>query len=179
MKVAGEYRDIFGAGNYFLEIQDHGLEDQIQHQHQLLQMSRNSKFRSSPPTIRITSTKKIRIAHDILLCIQTNRTVNETERMKFGGESFYVKSPEEMMQVFQDLPHSLHERRRNRKVAATWISAATLIICRCFPFRKVLRSPNTLKKLFVTDFNSARHNGSQQLPTKNCGTRYGNTSNAW
>lgn len=107
MKVAGEYREIFGAGNYFLEIQDHGLPDQLRINPGLIEMSSKLEI----PLVATNDShyihKEDSRAHDILLCIQTNRTVNEPDRMKFGAESFYVKSPQEMMQVFGDLPHAI------------------------------------------------------------------------
>lgn len=107
VNVAGEYREIFGAGNYFLEIQDHGLADQLRINPSLLEMSSQLEI----PLVATNDShyihKEDSRAHDILLCIQTNRTVTEPDRMKFGAESFYVKSPQEMAQVFRDLPQSL------------------------------------------------------------------------
>src|SRR5262245_25066077 len=106
-KVAGEYREIFGAGNYFIEIQDHGLEDQKKINDQLLQLSGQLEI----PLVATNDCHYIHkddsFAHDILLCIQTNRTVNESTRMKFGTEEFFIKSPEEMARVFQGLPQAI------------------------------------------------------------------------
>ncbi len=107
LKVASDYRDIFGAGNYFLEIQDHGLPDQRRINPDLLQMSSKLEI----PLVATNDSHYIHQedhrAHDILLCIQTNRTVSEPDRMRFGASDFYVKSPEEMMQVFKDLPQAI------------------------------------------------------------------------
>ncbi|HSP06658.1 MAG TPA: DNA polymerase III subunit alpha, partial [Acidobacteriota bacterium] len=107
VNVAGQYREIFGAGNYFLEIQDHGLADQLRINPSLLEMSSQLEI----PLVATNDShyihKEDSRAHDILLCIQTNRTVNEPDRMKFGAESFYIKSPQEMAQVFADLPQAL------------------------------------------------------------------------
>ncbi len=107
MKVASDYRDIFGSGNYFLEIQDHGLPDQLRINPDLLRMSSKLEI----PLVATNDSHYIHQedhrAHDILLCIQTNRTVSEPNRMRFGANDFYVKSPEEMMRVFKDLPQAL------------------------------------------------------------------------
>lgn len=106
-KVAGEYREIFGAGNYFLEIQDHGLEDQHKINTHLLQLASKLEIPLVATNDSHYISKEDSHAHDVLLCIQTNRTINEKDRMRFGGDGFYVKSPQEMMQVFNDLPQAL------------------------------------------------------------------------
>lgn len=107
IKVAQEYRDIFGNGNYFLEIQDHGLPDQIRINTQLLEMTSKLEI----PLVATNDCHYIHKddsrAHDILLCIQTNRTFNEPDRMRFGCDGFYIKSAEEMMQAFKDLPQAV------------------------------------------------------------------------
>lgn len=108
MKVAGEYREIFGTGNYFIEIQDHGLADQLRINPQLVQLSSKLEI----PLVATNDShyihKEDAHAHDVLLCIQTNRTLSEQNRMRFGTNGFYVKSPEEMMRVFKELPQSIH-----------------------------------------------------------------------
>ena len=108
MKVAGEYREIFGAGNYFLEIQDHGLADQLRINPHLVQMASRLEI----PLVATNDShyihKEDAHAHDVLLCIQTNRTLSEQNRMRFGTNGFYIKSPEEMMHVFRELPQSIH-----------------------------------------------------------------------
>lgn len=108
VQTAKDYQDIFGVGNYFLEIQDHGLPDQIKINSQLMQMSSQLEIPLVATNDSHYISKTDSHAHDILLCIQTNRTVNEPDRMKFGAENFYVKSPQEMMQVFKDLPQAIH-----------------------------------------------------------------------
>jgi DNA polymerase-3 subunit alpha len=107
MKVAGEYQEIFGVGNYFLEIQDHGLQDQIRINTQLLEMSSKLEIPLVATNDSHYINKEDHRAHDILLCIQTNRTISEQNRMKFGSEGFYIKSAEEMARVFKDLPQAL------------------------------------------------------------------------
>ena len=106
-KVAWEYEKIFGTGNYFIEIQDHGLSQQNQINNGLLELSRQLEI----PLVATNDCHYIHRddsrAHDILLCIQTNRTVSEPDRMKFGADNFYVKSAEEMMAVFKDIPQAI------------------------------------------------------------------------
>ncbi|PWT90242.1 MAG: DNA polymerase III subunit alpha, partial [Acidobacteria bacterium] len=106
--VAKEYQDIFGIGNYFLEIQDHGLPDQTRINPFLVQMSSQLEIPLVATNDSHYISKHDSRAHDILLCIQTNRTLNEPDRMRFGAENFYVKSPQEMLAVFGELPQSVH-----------------------------------------------------------------------
>lgn len=106
-RVAGEYREIFGSGSYFLEIQDHGLEDQRRINSHLLQLSSKLEIPLVVTNDSHYISKDDAHAHDVLLCIQTNRTINEQDRMRFGSDSFYVKSPEEMQRVFGDLPQAI------------------------------------------------------------------------
>ena len=80
LKVAGEYREIFGSGNYFLEIQDHGLEDQIKINAQLLEMSSKLEIPLVATNDSHYINKEDHRAHDILLCIQrTARSMSKTE----------------------------------------------------------------------------------------------------
>ena len=108
MKVAGEYREIFGNGNYFIEIQDHGLGDQVRINPDLVKLASRLEI----PLVATNDShyihKEDAHAHDVLLCIQTNRTVSEQNRMRFGTNGFYVKSPEEMLNVFGEIPQAIY-----------------------------------------------------------------------
>jgi DNA polymerase III subunit alpha len=106
-KTAREYEQIFGAGNYFIEIQDHGLQQQTQINKDLCRLSSQLEI----PLVATNDCHYIHQedsqAHDILLCIQTNRTVSEPDRMRFGANTFYIKSPDEMMRVFSEIPQAV------------------------------------------------------------------------
>ncbi len=99
-EMALKYDKIFGRNNFYLEIQDHGIDEQ--------RMVNNSLIRMSEETgIPLVCTNDLRYinredaeAHDILICIQTNKTVNEENRMKYVGSEFYLKSPDEMYSLF-------------------------------------------------------------------------------
>lgn len=108
MKAAGEWQDIFGKENFFLEIQDHGLEKQQQVNPRLVALSKRL-------TIPLVATndchylqKEDARAHDILLCIGTGSTVNETSRLKYDTDQFYLKGEEEMLQTFREMPDAVH-----------------------------------------------------------------------
>ncbi len=101
------YRDIFGDGNFFLELQNHGIPEQIQVNEGLKRMSRETGI----PLICTNDShyiyKEDAAAHDILLCIQTGKTVNDEDRMRYEGGQYFVKSPEEMLELFGDTPEAL------------------------------------------------------------------------
>ncbi len=104
---AYDLRDIFGKGNFFLEIQDHNIPAQQAINPGLVKLARESGI----PLIATNDchylTKADARAQDVLVCIQTGKTVNDTARMKFSTEEFYFKSPEEMWRLFGDIPEAL------------------------------------------------------------------------
>jgi len=106
MRVVGEYREIFGPDNFYVELQDHGLEDQRKVFDALIDISR----RTGAPLLATNDLHYVRRedapTHDVLLCIQTGSTINEPGRFKFDAEEFYLKSPEEMRALFADHPEA-------------------------------------------------------------------------
>ena len=97
---------------------DHASRDAGRRHHQRrpdLGRPRDSICRWSPPTIRTTSSRADAQAHDVLLCIGTGKTVADTSRMKFFSDEFYVKSPQEMRELFADMPGSLRQHARDRQ----------------------------------------------------------------
>ncbi|WP_027338917.1 DNA polymerase III subunit alpha [Halonatronum saccharophilum] len=105
--IALEYESIFAKGNFFLELQDHGLAEQHIVNKGLVQLSQELD-------IPLVATNDVHYldeddakAHDLLLCIQTGKEVKDTERMKFPNDQFYFKSPQEMGEIFNDYPEAL------------------------------------------------------------------------
>ncbi len=105
--AALEYEDIFGSGNFFLELQDHGIPMQKQVNPQLVRMSQETG-------IELVATNDVHYtyeddaqSHDILLCIQTGKKVADEDRMRYEGGQYYIKSPEEMAELFPYAPQAL------------------------------------------------------------------------
>ncbi|MCL2406829.1 MAG: DNA polymerase III subunit alpha [Defluviitaleaceae bacterium] len=101
------YDEIFGRGNFYLELQDHGMDEQAQLNPELIRMSEETG-------IPLVATNDVHYifeddaeSHDILLCIQTNKTVNDPDRMSYPGGGFYLTSPEEMRKKFAHIPIAL------------------------------------------------------------------------
>jgi DNA polymerase-3 subunit alpha len=102
--TAKQYEDIFGRGNFFLEIQDQGLELEKQIHADLFRLEKDLDI----PLIATNDSHYIghddHHAHDVLLCVQTGATIHDEKRFRFDGDQFYVKSAEEMMAVFSHTP---------------------------------------------------------------------------
>ena len=109
-KAAGRLQDIFGKDRFFLEIHDHGLEKQRKIIPDMLKISAAHRYSSVAATndCHYMEQDDCR-AHDILLCIQTGKTVNDPNRMKFYTDQFYFKTRQEMDQVFGEIPHVLDQ----------------------------------------------------------------------
>lgn len=104
---AEEYIDIFGKENFFLELQDHGLEEQ----YKILPMMKQLSEELDIPLVATNDVHYVEQSdakvHDVLLCIQTASTVDETQRMKFPNDQFYLKSEEEMKRAFSHTPQAV------------------------------------------------------------------------
>jgi DNA polymerase-3 subunit alpha len=102
--VAQQYEDIFGKGNFFLEIQDQGLEQEKQIQEALFRMERESNI----PLVVTNDSHYLcgedSHAHDVMLCVQTGAKIHDKERLRFDSDQFFVKSAEEMGRIFPDSP---------------------------------------------------------------------------
>ena len=105
--AAGFYRDLFGKENFFLEIQDQGLELEHRIHSGLFQLEKDLGL----PMVATNDSHYLceddAHAQDVMLCIQTGKSIQETNRMKFEGTQFYVKNGDEMLRVFKDAPHVL------------------------------------------------------------------------
>ncbi|MFV3013135.1 DNA polymerase III subunit alpha [Clostridium botulinum] len=105
-EVALIYKDIFKEG-FYLELQYHGMEEQLKVNETLVKMSKDLDI----PLVATNDVHYIRKedykSHDILLCIQTGKTVEEENRMRYPSDQFYLKSPEEMYETFSYVPEAL------------------------------------------------------------------------
>ncbi len=101
-RIALEYRDIFGEDSFFLELQNQGIKEEIEVNNRLIQISKETDIPLVATNDVHYLNKDDAIVHDILLCIQTGKTIQEENRMKFPTDQFYLKSPEEMREIFKD-----------------------------------------------------------------------------
>ena len=100
--AALEYREIFGENNFFLELQDHGMPEQARVNRELIKISEELNFPLTVSNDVHYLNRDDAKSHDVLLCIQTGKTINEENRMKFPSDEFYLKSPDEMAALFPE-----------------------------------------------------------------------------
>jgi DNA polymerase-3 subunit alpha len=100
-------RDIFGKGNFFLEVQDQGLEVEQRVNRELVRLSRETGIPLVATNDCHYLTRADSHAQEVLLCIQTGKTMSDNSRMKFATDQFYFKSAVEMAEVFRELPDAL------------------------------------------------------------------------
>ena len=112
--AALRYQDIFGKGNFFLELQDHGIPEQQNVNQQLLKMYRETG-------IELVATNDVHYTlaedaqpHDVLLCLQTGKKLSDENGMRYDGGQYYVKSPEEMERLF---PYATEALENTHKIA--------------------------------------------------------------
>ncbi len=112
--AACRYRDIFGEGNFFLELQDHGMEEQKLVNQSLLRMSQETGIELvATNDIHYTYADDVK-PHDILLCIQTGKKLADEDRMRYEGGQYYIKSEEEMRKLF---PYAQEAIDNTQKIA--------------------------------------------------------------
>lgn len=113
-RAARSYEDIFGKGNFFLELQDHGIPEQKQVNQSLLRMSRELDMELVVTNdVHYTYEEDVK-PHDILLCLQTGKRLADEDRMRYEGGQYYVKSPEEMAALF---PYALQALENTQRIA--------------------------------------------------------------
>ncbi|NLY51229.1 MAG: DNA polymerase III subunit alpha [Firmicutes bacterium] len=106
-RVAGFYRDIFGRDNFYLELQDQNLPSQPELNAALVRLGQALDL----PVVATNDVHYVRqqdaTAHDILLCLQTGKSVQDPNRLRFPTQEFYLKSPQEMRHLFREVPQAL------------------------------------------------------------------------
>ncbi|MBR3499200.1 MAG: DNA polymerase III subunit alpha [Selenomonadaceae bacterium] len=105
-ELIAEYAEIFGRENFFLEIQNHGLEKEKKVRDAL----KNFSAEMNIPLVATNDLHYVRRAdssfHDVLLCIQTGKTIHDERRLKFSSDDYFLKSAEEMREIFSDTPEA-------------------------------------------------------------------------
>lgn len=111
-EAALRYNNIFGQDNFFLELQDHGIPEQKRVNRELIKLSKDLDIPLSVSNDVHYLNKEDARAADVLLCIQTGAKVNDSKRMKFPTEEFYLKSSDEMEALFPDNPEAIANTRK-------------------------------------------------------------------
>jgi DNA polymerase-3 subunit alpha len=135
-KDLAEFVDIFGKDNLFVEIQDHGLADEKKANEYLVPFAKEFGLGLVATNDAHYIERKEAEYHDVLLCVQTASTFDDPKRMKFPNDEFYVKSQEEMENLFPMCRKQLQIRGKSRNDAILRLSLIT-ITCRNIRFPKI------------------------------------------
>ncbi len=107
VQKTGQYRELFGPDRFYLEIMDHGLEEEQRVNPQIVELAR----RTDTPLVATNDVHYLRqedsFAHDVLLCIQTNSMLQDQKRMRFGTDQFHLRTWDEMNDLFGETPDAL------------------------------------------------------------------------
>lgn len=113
-EIALEYQDIFGKGNFYLEIQDHGMPEQRQVIPGIINISKETGIKLVATNDVHYTMEEDATAHDVLLCIQTGKHVADEDRMRYEGGQYFVKSEEQMKELF---PYAIEAVENTQEVA--------------------------------------------------------------
>lgn len=106
-ELANYYSQLFGKENFYLEIQNHGIKEQLVVLPQLIQLSEETGIELVATNDCHYINKSDSEIHNILLCIQTNHTINDEDKMEFHTDEFYFKTEEEMLKIFSSVPKAI------------------------------------------------------------------------
>ena len=106
LDTAAEFRDIFGEGNYFVEVMDHGLEIEKRVRDDLLRLAKDLKLPLVGTNDLHYTEKEDSVAHDALLCVQVGSNLDDPNRFKFQSEEYYLKSSKQMRELFAEIPEA-------------------------------------------------------------------------
>ncbi|KIR01951.1 DNA polymerase III alpha subunit [Lachnospiraceae bacterium TWA4] len=161
-KSALHYQEIFGKGNFFLEMQDHGIADQQTVNQGMLRLSEELG-------IELVCTNDIHYtfaddakAHDILLCIQTGKRISDENRMRYEGGQYYCKSEEEMRKLFPFAPQALDNTKKIANRCEVEIEFGVQKLPK-FEVPKGYTSPEYLRYLCQKGFDMRYPNASEKL----------------
>lgn len=157
---AERLRKIFGENNFFLELQDHGLPEQKFANQGLMRISAETGI----PLIATNDChylyKEDAEAHDVLICIQTQKKVTDDDRMKYEGGQFYVKSPEEMQEIFKYIPEAIENTEKIAKRCNVEIEFGKYHLPE-YPVPEGFTALSYLKKLCEDGFNIRYENAEE------------------
>ena len=106
LDTAAEFRDIFGEGNYFVEVMDHGLEIEKRVRDDLLKLAKELNLPLVGTNDLHYTEQQDSVAHDALLCVQVGSTLDDPNRFKFESQEYYLKSAKQMRELFKELPEA-------------------------------------------------------------------------
>ena len=152
-KALREYLEIFGRDRMFLELQRNGVPGQDEVNRELLELSRKYQVGVVATNDCHYIDKDDSKTHDILLCIQTGKTMDDPKRLRFPGDGFYMKSPEEMERQFREVPEALMHTVEIAERCDVQLGLGRILMPE-FPLQSGLRPETVLREMALAGLNS-------------------------
>ena len=143
LEAAARFQDVFGRDHLFIELQDHGIEDDVRVFKPLLEIARRLQAPLLATNDSHYTHKEDAEAHDALLCVQTGALKTDAKRFKFDGDDFYIKSAAEIRDIFRELPTARATTRCSSLSAPTSRSSSARRSCRRSPCHRVTTRTRT------------------------------------
>ena len=163
--AALEYKEIFGEDNFYLELQDHGMPEQARVNRELVLLSEELSIDLTASNDVHYLNKEDAKSHDVLLSIQTGKTVNDESRMKFPSDEFYLKSPDEMAALFPENKEALENTVKIAKRCNVEITFHDLHLPE-FTVPEGYTHEEYLKKLAIDGMYSRYENVSDEIKNR-------------
>lgn len=171
-KAIHKYIDIFGKENFFLEVQDHGIPEEKTVVKILIELSKEEGV----PLVATNDAHYLRKedskAHDILLCIQTLSKIDDPERMRFETEEFYVKSEDEMREIFKEIPEAVDNTEKIKDMCNLEFDFSTYHLPQYIEKNKEWNSEDNKKLLEELTFKGIRNIYKENLTELEKRARY-------
>ncbi len=160
-KAADQYLNIFGSGNFYLEIMQNGLKEQKQVNTHLVKMSKDLSIPLLATNDIHYLEKEQAFAHEALLALQTQTTLSDPNRFRFGSDSFYFRSPDEMKRLFSDTPEAIENTLEVMQKCNLTLDFSQIHLPH-FPLPEGEDDFNFLKKLCQKNFNQKYKKSDQR-----------------
>ncbi|MBN1621648.1 MAG: DNA polymerase III subunit alpha [Endomicrobiales bacterium] len=151
-EVANQYLNIFGKGNFYLEIMDQGLEDQKKINASLIKLSKKTGIPLVATNDCHYLKKEDAFDHDVLLCIGTGKNLDEPDRMRFSSDQFYYRPPEEMIKLFSSVPDAIKNTLEIAEKTSLELNFNQLLLPD-YPVPKNTNAEDYLEKLCIAGMN--------------------------
>lgn len=161
-KYLEKFIDIYGKDNFFLEIQDHGLREEKTANEELIKMAKEYGVGLIATNDSHYLKKSDAEAHDVLLCVQSSSNLNDENRLRFPNDEFYIKSPEEMSELFKYCPEAIENTHKIAERCNVEIEFGHYHLP-VFPLPEGMTSQEYLKKLCTEGLYKKYKNVTKEL----------------
>lgn len=161
-KIADDYQQIFGKGNFYLELMENGLAEQKKVNTNLLKISKDLDIAPVATNDIHYLEQNESFAHEVLLCIQTQTTISDPDHFKFNSDTFYFRSPEEMKGIFKDVPEAIKNTLEITQKCNLSLDFSKILLPR-FPLPQDETEVGYLRKTVFESFDKKYPSASEEV----------------